>query len=260
MSAILKEKADFATQGGHWYSASGEPKYTIVGANGNERPTTIRDARKLGYRPSVTTVCKVKASPGLEVWKIDQAVMAALTATRRDGESDQDFIARIKREAQEQAFKAADFGTKVHGAIEKHYRGEYVDPAFRLFVDGAVAEVEKHFPGGGWSAERSFASPLGYGGKVDLHRPGVVVDFKGKDGDLSDLKCYDEHWMQGMAYGMGLFYPGPFVTANCFFSRTRPGVAKMIVHKPEEMDKGWQMFQAALALWIATNNYDPRKQ
>jgi hypothetical protein len=31
-------------------------------------------------------------------------------------------------------------------------------------------------------------------------------------------------------------------------------------NKPEEMDKGWQMFQAALALWIATNNYDPRKQ
>ena len=261
MNALVK---DFATQAGHWYRPDGTPAYTIIGKNGKERNTTVRDAREHKLNPSVTTVCKVMAAPGLETWKIDQAVMAALTATRRDGETDKDFIARIKREAQEQAFRAADFGTTIHGQIEKSYRGERVDPAYSLFVDGAVAEVEKHFPGGGWSAERSFASNLGYGGKVDLHRdtdaeiPRVIVDFKGKDGDLSDVSCYNEHFMQGAAYGVGLFYPNPFISANCFFSRTHPGIAKMVIHDAAEQDRGWRMFRAALDLWVAVNNYDPR--
>jgi hypothetical protein len=262
MATVLKD--DFATQAGHWYSPDGSPRYTQIAKAGHERPTTLRDAKKLFLLPSVTTVGKVMAAPGLETWKIDQAVMAALTATRNDGEPDKDFIARIKREAQEQAYRAADFGTTIHGQIEKFYRGESVNPAHRLFVDGAVAEVEKHFPGGGWSAERSFASPLGYGGKVDLHRntqseiPRVIVDFKGKDGDLSDVKCFDEHYMQGAAYGVGLFYPDPFISANCFFSRTHPGIAKMVIHDEREQDRGWRMFRAALDLWIAQSNYDPR--
>lgn len=262
MSAQLKEVGDFATSGGHWYEADGTPRYTIIGANGKDRGTTLRDAKKLFLKPSVTTVGKVVAAPGLETWKIDQAVMAALTATRLEGEDDKAFIARIKREAQEQAFRAAEFGTTIHGQIEKHYRGEPVNPAFRLFVDGAVAEVEKHFPGGGWEPERSFSSPLGYGGKVDLHRKKpdcVVVDFKGKDGDLSEASCFDEHHMQGAAYGVGLFYPEPYISANCFFSRTHPGIAKMVIHTVNEQGRGWEMFRAAMDLWIAKTGYDPKK-
>lgn len=150
-------------------------------------------------------------------------------------------------------------GTTIHGEIERHYRGEPVDPAYRIFVDGVVAQVDKHFPGGGWSAERSFASPRGYGGKVDLHRPGVVIDFKGKDGDLSDVECYDEHFAQGTAYWRGLFSERrdtPY-TANCFFSRTHPGVAKMVVHTPEQYLKGGAIFDAAFSLWKAVKGYNP---
>ena len=150
-------------------------------------------------------------------------------------------------------------GTTIHGEIEKSYRGEFVTPAYALFVDGVRAEVEKHFPGGGWSAERSFASPRGYAGKVDLHRPGVVIDFKGKDGDLSDVECYDEHFAQGAAYWRGLFAEWrdtPF-TANCFFSRTHPGVAKMVVHTPEQYLKGAAIFDAAFSLWKASKGYNP---
>ncbi len=257
MVAVLKDS--FAALSGHYYKPDGTPAYRIVGANGKERDTTLRDARKLGLYPSVTTILQVVAKPGLVNWMIDQAVMAALTGTRLEGESDEAFIARVKLEAKEQAQKAADMGTTIHGQIERHYRGEKVDTAYVLFVEGVVAEVEKHFPGGGWSAERSFASPRGYGGKVDLHRPGIVIDFKGKDGDLSDVECYDEHFAQGAAYWRGLFADLRYtpVTANCFFSRTHPGFARMVVHTPEQYLKGRAIFDAAFSLWKAVKGYNP---
>ena len=36
----------FTSESGHWYTQEGEPMYTIIGANGKERNTTLRDAKK----------------------------------------------------------------------------------------------------------------------------------------------------------------------------------------------------------------------
>ena len=47
----------------HWYNKTGEAAYTIVGSNGKERNTNLRDARKHGYVPSVTTILGVAAKP-----------------------------------------------------------------------------------------------------------------------------------------------------------------------------------------------------
>ena len=33
-------------ESGHWYTQTGEPMYTVIGANGKERNTTLRDAKK----------------------------------------------------------------------------------------------------------------------------------------------------------------------------------------------------------------------
>ena len=59
-----------SSESGHWYTQEGEPMYTIVGANGKERNTTLRDAKKDNLVPSVTTVLSLVAKPGLENWKI----------------------------------------------------------------------------------------------------------------------------------------------------------------------------------------------
>jgi len=51
---------------GHWYRRSdGSPQYTIVGKNGKERDTTLRDAREHNLVPSVTTIMRIAAAPGL---------------------------------------------------------------------------------------------------------------------------------------------------------------------------------------------------
>ena len=51
----------FKSESGHWYTQEGEPMYTIVGANGKERNTTLRDAKKEGFVPSVTTIIGIAA-------------------------------------------------------------------------------------------------------------------------------------------------------------------------------------------------------
>ena len=68
----------FTSESGHWYDQDGEPKYTIIGANGKERNTTLRDAKREGFVPSVTTIIGMIAKPSLENWKIDQALKLSL--------------------------------------------------------------------------------------------------------------------------------------------------------------------------------------
>ena len=86
----------FTAESGHWYTREGEPMYTIIGANGKERNTTLRDAKKEGLVPSVTTILSMIAKPSLENWKIDQALNSALTLDREEGESFQSFTYRCK--------------------------------------------------------------------------------------------------------------------------------------------------------------------
>ena len=52
--------------------------YTVPAKNGEPRATTLRDAKKMGLLPSVTTIMKAAASPGLEQWKMNQMMLAAL--------------------------------------------------------------------------------------------------------------------------------------------------------------------------------------
>jgi hypothetical protein len=239
----------------HWYSRAGEPAYQQITLKGGLRATDLRDARKLGLVPSVTTVLAVVAKPQLERWKRDQSVMAALTLPRVDQESEKDWLRRIDSDSGAQAKAAAEEGTRIHDAIEQYFKEGY--PATGHYIEHVRAtrkELSRLFPDvSDWVAERSFASPQGYGGKVDLHSPstGITVDFKGKDGDFSDGKklAYDQHW-QLSAYQKGLRLPLAD-GANIFVSRTHPGKVASHVWTPEDMAEGWAVFSAALSLWKA---------
>ena len=110
--------SDFAKESGHWYDREGNPRYTIIGANGKERPTTLRDGRKLNLFPSYTKIAGVENKPALNVWKENQIALAAITLPRIEGETDDDFLVRVKEDAKEQSRKAADRGTQIHTAIE----------------------------------------------------------------------------------------------------------------------------------------------
>lgn len=252
--------SDFATAGGHWYKLDGSPFYTITGANGKERAVTLRDARKVGAVPSVTGIIRCAAAPQLEAWKRKQLALACLTLPRIEGESADDFMVRAERDSMQEGRAAADRGTAIHAAIERHYRGEMPDADYWPWVKVARDVIAETCGEQQWSAERSFAHPLGYGGKTDLHSPEWVVDVKTKDGDLVDApngnKLYDEHTMQLAAYRLGLGLP---LTARCgilFVGRVKP-VACFVEASADELLRGSRMFSALLAYWQTKNNYIP---
>ena len=245
----------------HWYDRAGNPAYTVKAKDGTERPTTLRDARKLDLLPSVTTVIRCADKPALTNWMVDQGILAALTLPRNVGESESDWLKRVKQDSKEQARKAAARGTLIHGAIQGHYEGTPPDTEYWPHVQAATHEVAGWSPDSEeWVAERSFACRMGYGGKVDLSAfdmdSGFVLDFKTKEfapGD--DLKTWDEHAMQLAAYREGLGYPD----ARCaivYVSVTHPGIASLIEIEEAELKKGWKCFYSLLQFWKAARGYD----
>jgi hypothetical protein len=264
--------------GDHWYAQDGSSAYTIRGANGNERAVTLRDARKYGYVPSVTTVLQVIAKPNLEDWKVDQGILSALTLPRIKDEREKDYLRRVKQDSKQQTIAASDEGTRIHDAIETGFKGgeRAVPEAYIRHYRAVRKRLADLFPGvTDWIAERSFAHDAGFGGKVDLHSPstGITVDYKGKDGELwqdaqhayavayvdgerTDKRCdYDQHYQLG-AYNEGLLLPRS-PCANIFVSRTHPGQVCHRVWTREEVQDGIDVFYAALELWKRLKKYNP---
>ena len=249
--------SDFATAGGHWYKQDGSPFYTIIGKNGKERPVTLRDARPVGAVPSVTGIIRCAAAPQLEKWKRNQILLSALTLPHFPDETEDAWLARVEQDWQEQGKTAAERGTAIHAAIEQHYRGERPSEDLWDWVVKTKTEIDGTCGKWDWSAERSFASPLGYGGKTDLHCLQWVIDVKTKDGDVTQDKMttYDEHAMQAAAYRHGLGYQN----ARCailFVGRDVPS-AQLVELSEENLSQGWAMFKALLAYWQAKNKYAP---
>lgn len=243
----------------HWYDRAGAPAYEVRGAGGFPRPTTLRDARKLALVPSVTTVLSVIAKPQLTAWQVRQGILAALTLPRVEGETEDAYLGRIKHDGEQQVRDAAEEGNRIHDAIECAFKGRTYPAAYRPHVEAAQRALAEAFPDvTDWIAEASFAHVSGYGGKVDLHSPstGIVVDWKGKDSDLSDGRklAFDQNY-QLAAYQVGLGLPRT-VCANGFVSRTHPGKVRIHVWSAEEIEQGAAVFFSALALWKAVKQYD----
>ena len=260
----------------HWYDMTGAPRYTIVGANGKERPTTLRDARKHGWCPSVTQIINCADKPGLNRWKLDQMLHAALTLPRGSTEPEAEWISRVWKDSQETAKKAAERGTAIHAAIQGAYEGgAYEGEAYPaetyIHIAGAMKVIDgwlhsvwipERFV---WVPERSFSSPLGFGGKVDLSHswaesdhPEAVIDFKTKEfSSASALKTWDEHAMQLAAYREGLAMPKARA-AIVYVSVTVPGLSRLIEIPEEELQRGWECFKSLLSYWQAKNKYRPQ--
>lgn len=245
----------------HWYLPDGTPFYEVPYADkkraGEMRPATIADARKAGAVPSVTTILRILAKPGLESWKQEQAILAALTLPHKDGESLEDFAHRVAEDAAQEGAKAAEDGTKIHQAVVEHMDGRDQPDAMKPYIAGFL---EWHnafckstsFP----RCEVSFAC-ADYGGRIDLLYPSAKVDIKtvtSKPG--KPLPRYDEWPLQLVAYDDGhkdpCWYPGRLI--NLVLSRNEPGRWEAI-----EYTQNYGIHLAAwrnvLSLWQYLNNW-----
>jgi hypothetical protein len=254
MSLIVSNSLHPA-ESAHWYTKDGTPAYEVKAKNGQMRSTTLRDAKKYGYIPSVTTIIRCAASPGLDRWKQEQVLYCALTTSQRQGESEQDYLRRIMDDSREQGKKASERGTLIHAAIEGSYEGRG-DGIYPKHVQGVKTALEARYGAQNWVAEKTFSSPLGFGGKTDLCAPGIVVDVKTKEFSPDNLpKAYDEHQMQLAAYrtGLGMSFAK---CANIFVSATHPGLVHIHEWTEEDMEQGWEMFVSLLRFWYAKTKLD----
>jgi hypothetical protein len=248
----------------HWYNSLGEPCYD----------TGLREARKIGLLPSVTSVEKVIDNPGLEIWKQNQILEASLTLTRDLEETDSEFIARVKADSMAQTKKAAKLGTVVHHLAERYimgkdlfYYGKRSDvwEVFRPLRDWIDTHISK--PDTGFMSEDGAEvvrvnANLGYAGKADFigydkNNVRVLVDFKTtflkpsdikKDNTLKKAKLYDS-WIRQLS---ALNCAGPMVSEllSVVISTNKdfPGVW---VHNWDDdaILKGWREFRNALELF-----------
>jgi len=240
----------------HWYRRDGTPQYTVTAKNGNERSTTLADARKMNLVPSVTTILNVAAKPGLERWKQEQMLLAALTLPRAPDEDEKSFIARVVADSKEQGKKAAERGTRIHEAIESYYTGKQ-DWEMLPHQIGVAQEIEKVYGVTKFDPEKAFAHVSGFGGKVDLHNreANLVLDIKSKEfTDPAKVDVYEEHLMQLAAYRVGLDLPTA-VCANVFVSATMPGLVVIKEWSQEDLERGWKMFESLLRFWQIKNQH-----
>ena len=258
----ITENKVIAAESTHWYSGTGEPVYTVIAkGTGLPRPTTLRDAKTMNLFPSVSGILNLAAKPGLDRWKQEQVLLSALTLSPRQDETEQAYVERILKDSQEQGLKARELGTSIHASIERSYCGETLSEHITE-VCATREAVFKHFGEVVWTAEKSFAHKMGYGGKCDLMSrdgAGITLDFKTSK-FTSETKVatlgYDENQVQLSAYREGFGMPTARC-ANVFISTTQPGLVFVKEHTEDEMKRGWAMFQALLAYFQAKNKYAP---
>ena len=239
------------SESGHWYLPDGSPAYRTIGKNGKERNTTVKDARGLGLLPSVTTIigCANKGE-GLQRWLQEQAILAALTLPRLEGESEEDWLSRVVSDSKETAKQAAERGTHIHGIIESFYEGVYI-PELPPYVRAVESVINEHFGQQLWVSEKSFAYG-GFGGKCDLvAKSGFVVDFKTTEKDLDKLDYFFDHQMQLSAYRQGFEMP----KARCaiVYVNALQNKAKLVEIPEDDLRIGWECFTHLLAFYRAKN-------
>ena len=256
----------FNPENAHWYQADGEPMHSILSQKGEARPTTLRDARKLGLLPSVTNILGVINKPELVEWKMTQAVLAALTLPRRENEGEDEFARRVVEDAQSRVKTAVDFGSAFHAGAEQVAKTLEVDPAgpyaawLNLHRDWFQANCVRVV----WTERVLVNTEFGYAGTADLlvehQQHGLtLVDYKTqgvKPGRTA--RAYSSWCLQLAAYRRAI--GKPMACMNVIANSTEASALVEHVWSEQELGGAWECFQAALVIWRNEKSYDPRVQ
>lgn len=254
-----------SSDSGHWYAKDGTPHHTITGKNGTERRTTLRDARKYGWLPSVSAIIGVLEKPQLTRWKMEQ-VARRCHKMQPDVWPEEDFVSEAIRQVNEEVSESADFGSSFHKSVENYFAGKPFDQQFAGQIETIAAYMSAYTHS--WS-EKCLVSPLGYAGTADwkgecsLDETILYADFKTRRTKKDEpIKRYDTNCMQLSAYAAADSIHNsiePRVTAvNIIVSSTEPGRIEFQRWTHAELVEAYQAFKGALAVWKYTNNYYPK--
>jgi len=249
--------------GGHWYTADGVPQYEA----------TLREARKENLYPSPTSILNIMHSSGLERWKLNQTISAAIELPRGAAEAEEAYGSRIAERADALRNQAAELGTLVHDGIEKMISGRLYDeghPVLAKFSEWSAQNIKAHE----WTERVLVNHKLGVAGKAD-----AMVYFKGKAAEITgDKPClvdwktqrmkmsrakkpvykpvyYDKWVMQLAFYASCEMTPPPIVSVAINTSEPEEPYVKLWSLK--EREEAMAAFEAALRLWQYEKNYKP---
>jgi len=257
----------FSPDSAHWYQPDGVACHTVPSLKGEPRPSTLRDARKLGLYPSVTNILSVIAKPELTAWLQEQAVMAALTLPRIEGEPEDAFAKRVVADSQTTRDGAADFGTAFHHGAERVAQSLEVDPEgpiapwLRLYRDWFQANALSVV----WTERVLVSQHLGYAGTADLliEHPVhglTLVDLKTQgvkvlaDGQPTPPSIYKSWGYQLAAYRRALGEPVACLNLIVNSREAHPPVEAP--WSEAQMERCWAAFEAARRLWMIEKNYE----
>jgi len=255
----------------HWYLRDGRPFHEIAKKDGSgNRAVTLADARKCLALPSVTNVLGVMAKPGLDAWKIEQGIMAALTLPRVENEPLDAFARRVVADMGEQVEKAADFGTAIHAACEVYAINKELpsDPKLAAHLKEWVRWFDENVERID-SIEQVFVHlDRGYAGRVDMiaKLKGIgwaVVDFKTQKIKRTPKgeprPVFYETWpLQLAAYQQAaLASTGKNIAAlaSVVIDSAQPGPVHVKVY--DNAAEHFRMFLAATELWRYVKGYNP---
>jgi len=245
----------------HWYDREGNPRYEVQGKLG-PKPTTLREARKEGWVPSVSTVWgDIVAKPMLNKW-MQNELMSALweefhSAENMSGEQTYSVYeeqARTRFSKKQQ--QVMNRGTVIHDHLELYFKGIKVSPEYEEICHNVHQKLNEVCDGGDWIAEHAFAHHSGYGGKIDLHNDEWVIDFKTKEfPDKPNVKkmVYDDYGAQLAAYNYGM---GNTRRIMNLFIDVGEG-HRVLEWEHEDTSRYTNMFKHALSLWKLVKKYDP---
>lgn len=256
----------------HWYGKDGTPFYTVPMKTdpSKTRDTNLTDAKKMGLLPSVSGIKGLLDKPQLTSWKIEQAILAALTLPHREGETIDERAKRVYHDSTEQVRDAAKRGHLAHKCIEVYIATGRWDPdstvaamleKTRTWIDQHVYDVtytEASLVGDGYAGRCDLSSRIrGYEGRF-------ILDYKTRKPSQGKLRTYEEDAMQLSAYAdadanMGLFPNDPVVhTGSLMINSVDDAEPTFYVWSKEDRDRYSKAFMAALELWIILKGYNPR--
>lgn len=267
MGAIVKAEAS-----SHWYTREGKPDYEREKIRGGFRPTTLRDARKDGLLPSVTTITSVVDKPQLVAWKIEQGILAGIKIDQAPNEPAEVYARRVAQEASLISRQAASLGTDVHREIEAFLPSMTLpaegwlpeDPRIKLIMQG-FAHWAKRNMDHLIDQEIPFGHlRFGYGGRTDArfwntHSERVLADWKTQSTKQGQkVRAYPEYGMQLAAYAEGLGEDNETRLWNVIVSTAEPGRIE-VVDWTDRREELMNAFLNARDLWMFLKGYDPRQ-
>ena len=267
MSSLVSVKSS-----AHWYfPATGEACHevpmTSKGNEGKMRNTTVADARKMGLYPSVTTIISLLDKPFLVAWKVEQAILSALTIPAIDGESVDDLARRVISDAEAQVDKARKIGSLLHDAVERYVTlHEFpADPLIAPLMQPFIAWWDEN-------CEQAFycETPVvgaGYAGRIDCKAKlkGIgtaIIDFKGRKPDKAGkFGTYDEDCLQLTAYreADALTRPRADACVSILMNNVPDTTPSVHIHvwPQEECDRFLMAFIGLKNLWQILKKYTP---